>query len=225
MTKIKLLPTFARPREKLFEKGASALKDYELLAILLRTGYQGKSALEIAQRILRTLPLKKLVQASTNQLAQIKGVGKSRAATIAAAFALSERVFRQGGPITVKTAEDVVKIVSFLLNKKKEYLVVLYLNAKDELITSQTISVGTLTANLVHPREVFSLALKNYAVRLVLVHNHPSRDPQPSESDLKVTKRMVEAGKFLGLEVVDHVIVAAGGAYFSFRQKNQALFS
>lgn len=217
MAKIKDLPKFSRPREKLFEKGPEALKDHELLAILLRTGYQGKSAIEVAQRILRIKPLEQLIRLSSQELAKIKGVGKSRAATIAATFALADRIFKLDQQIVIKTAEDAVKATNILKNKKKEYLVVIYLNARNHLIKTHTVSIGTLTANLVHPREVFAPAFKNHAAQIVLMHNHPSGDSNPSQEDLNITRCIFEAGKLLGIDVVDHIIVTRTG-YTSLKE-------
>lgn len=211
MAKIKDLPKFKRPREKLFEKGPDALKDHELLAILLRTGYQGKSALEVAKRILKTIKFEKLSQLSLGELSKIKGVGKSRAAIIIAGIELSKRMFKVESNVIIKTPEDVVKVVSYLRNKKREYLVALYLNARNQLIKSKTISIGTLNESLVHPREVFAPAIKNHAASVILVHNHPSNSLKPSNQDIKITKNISQAGNILGIEVVDHIILAKIG--------------
>ena len=205
MARIKDLPKFARPREKLFEKGPAALSDYELLAILLRTGYQGKSAIEVAKRILKTAKPERLQELSVEELAKIKGVGRSRASTIAASIELSKRIFDVDTDIKITTPKDVV---SYLRNKKKEYLVALYLNAKSQLIKSQVISIGTLDENIVHPREIFIPAIKNHAASVILVHNHPSGSTEPSDEDIKMTKTISQAGKLLGIEIVDHLILS-----------------
>lgn len=218
MTKIKDLPKFKRPREKLFNQGADTLRDYELLAILLRTGYQGKSAVEIAKRILKTNRPRDLVRLTPQALAEIKGVGKSRAATIIAALALSRRVFLNDEDVAIKTPADVIKVVDALTRKKKEYLVALYLNARNRLIKKQTISVGTLTANLIHPREVFAPALQYHAAQIIIIHNHPSGDSRPSAEDIKITERLMEASKILGIRLIDHIIVAKDG-FFSFNDR------
>lgn len=211
MPKIKDLPRHKRPREKLFEKGVDALKDYELLAILLRTGYQGKSAIEIAKRILKTTTLKKLIKLSIKDLAQLKGVGKSRAAIVASSFAMGKRIYKEDDSIIVNSPEDAAKIVSFIKNKKREYLVAIFLNARKQLITTKTISIGTLTSNLVHPRELFKPALKCNAASVIVAHNHPSGDTKPSIEDKKITQKLVKAGKLLGIELDDHIIVTKDG--------------
>ena len=205
--KIKDLPKHKRPREKLFEKGTDALKDHELLAILLRTGYKGKSAIEVAKRILKTTPFKKLVKLSIKDLAKLKGVGKSRAATIASSFAVGKRTYHEDNSIIINSPEDAVKVVSFLKNKKREYLVAIYLTARKQLITTKTISIGTLTANLIHPRELFKPALEHNAASVIIAHNHPSGDQKPSTEDINVTKQLKKAGKILGIDLIDHIII------------------
>ena len=205
--KIKDLPKHKRPREKLFEKGTDALKDHELLAILLRTGYKGKSAIEVAKRILKTTPFKKLVKLSIKDLAKLKGVGKSRAATIASSFAVGKRTYQQNNSIIINSPEDAVKVVSFLKNKKREYLVAIYLTARKQLITTKTISIGTLTSNLIHPRELFKPALEHNAASVIIAHNHPSGDQKPSTEDINVTKQLKKAGKILGIDLIDHIII------------------
>lgn len=191
----------------MFEKGASALKDAELLAILLRTGYEGKSALEIARRILTTKTLNKLAQLDLDELARIKGVGKSRAATIVAALEVSKRILADDKAVTIKTPDDVIKAVGFLRRKKREHLVALYLNARNELIKTHIVSVGTLTANLIHPREVFAPAIKNNASHIIIVHNHPSGDTEASPEDIAVTRKLIKAGEILGIKLADHIII------------------
>lgn len=220
MPKIKDLPEHKRPREKLFEKGTDALKDYELLAILLRTGYQGKSALEVAKRILKSLPLKKLVKLSINDLSKLKGVGKSRAAAIASAFAIGKRTYMEDNSIIINSPEDAVKVVSFLKDKKREYLVAIYLTARKKLITTKIISIGTLTANLIHPRELFKPALEHNAASVVIAHNHPSGDTTPSDEDILVTENLVRSGNTLDIKVNDHLIITKDD-YFSFKDEDK----
>lgn len=207
MSKVKDLPKHKRPREKLFEKGTDALKDHELLAILLRTGYKGKSAIEIAKRILKTTSLKKLTKLPIKDIAKLKGVGMSRAAIIVSSFAIGKRIYKEDNSIIVNSPKDVVKIVSFIKNKKREYLVAIYLNARKQLITTKTISIGTLTSNLVHARELFKPAIKYNADSVIIAHNHPSGDSKPSIEDKKITQKLVKAGKMLGIELNDHIIV------------------
>ncbi len=218
MAKIRDLPNFKRPREKLAAQGSQALKDYELLAILLRTGYQGKSALEVARRILKRFSLNKLTNLSFEELAKIKGVGKSRAATIIAAFALARRASPDQKAIKIKSPEDAFKVLSFIRNKKREYFVALYLDAENKLIIHKIISIGSLEASIVHPREVFYLAIKHCAASVIVAHNHPSGNLEPSENDLKITQKLVESGKILGIQLIDHLIIT-DEAFISFKKR------
>ena len=218
--KIKDLPKIERPREKLIAKGAENLKDSELLAILLRTGTIGKNVIEIASQILSKYSKKRLLQMTYNDLSKISGIDSAKATTLLAAFELSKRALEVNDtnlPV-ISDAKDAVAQLSDMRDLKKEHLVALYLNAKNQLVHKETISMGTLNANLVHPREVFEPALKYSAAQIIAAHNHPSGDPKPSEDDLEVTKRLTEAGKMMGIELMDHVIVSKN-SHFSFKEE------
>jgi len=218
--KIKDLPKSDRPREKLIAKGADNLKDSELLAILLRTGTIGKNVIEIASQILSKYSKKRLLQMTYTDLSKISGIDSAKATTLLAAFELSKRALEVNDtnlPV-ISDAKDAVAQLSDMRDLKKEHFVVLYLNAKNQLVHKETISMGTLNANLVHPREVFEPALKYSAAQIIAAHNHPSGDPKPSEDDLEVTKRLTEAGKMMGIEIMDHVIVSKN-SYFSFKEE------
>ena len=217
MPKIKDLPTHKRPREKLVEKGSEALSDHELLAIILRSGYKGKSAVDIAKRILKTTGLKELSKKSLQELQKIKGIGITGASILVASLELSKRIDQEEPMVEIKSPNDVLKVVSDLRNKKREYMVALYLNARSELIKKRVVSIGTLTESLVHPREVFAPAIKSHAVNLVLAHNHPSGSAEPSDEDVAVTQNLKEAGEILGIKVVDHIIVSKE-SYVSLRE-------
>ncbi len=203
------LPKEERPREKLIAKGAENLKDSELLAILLRTGKAGKNVIEIASQILTKHSRKRLLQMTYQDLLKISGIDSAKATTLLAAFELSKRALKVNDTNlpTLNNAKDAVAQLTDIRDLKKEHFVVLYLNAKNQLLHKETISMGTLNANLVHPREAFEPAVRHLAAQVVIAHNHPSGDPEPSEDDLEITKRLVEAGKILGIEVVDHIIV------------------
>ena len=218
--KIKDLPKSDRPREKLIAKGAENLKDSELLAILLRTGTKGKNVIEIASQILAKYSKKRLLQMTYEDLSKISGIDFGKATTLLAAFELSKRALEVNDtnlPV-INSAKDAVAQLSDMRDLKKEHFVVLYLNAKNQLVHKETISMGTLNANLVHPREVFEPALKHSAAQIIATHNHPSGDPKPSEDDIEITKRLTEAGKMMGIEVMDHVIVSKN-SYFSFKEE------
>ena len=217
---IKELPEFERPREKLVKKGAKALKKEELLAILLRTGLKGKNALEIANDILVKYGDKKLLGASYEELRNIHGVGPTKAVQILAAIELGSRLFKEKSEkeIYINSPEDIIKELAHIKENKKENFVVLYLDARNKLIYKETVSIGSLNANLVHPREVFEPAVRYLAAQIVLAHNHPSGDPEPSEDDLVITKKLVESGKILGIEIFDHIIIVKDD-FFSFKNK------
>ncbi len=218
--KIKELPKIERPRERLIAKGAENLKDSELLAILLRTGRAGKNVIEIASQILAKHSKKRLLQMTYQDLVKINGIDSAKATTLLAAFELSKRAMEVNDTNlpTIVTPKDVVAQLTELYQNKKEHFIVLYLNARNQLVHKETISIGTLNANLVHPREVFEPALKHSAANIMVAHNHPSGDPKPSEDDLEITKRLVEAGKMMGVEVLDHVIIATNSV-FSFKEE------
>jgi DNA repair protein RadC len=220
MPKIKDLPKIERPREKLIKKGARALKKEELLAIILRTGIRGKNAIEVANDILEKYGDKKLLDASYKELRNIRGVGLTKAVQILAAMELGSRLFKEKSEkeVYINSSQDVAKEIEHIKENKKENFVVLYLDARNKLIYKETVSIGTLNANLVHPREVFEPAVKNLAAQIIVAHNHPSGDPEPSEDDIIITKKLTEAGKILGIELIDHVIVAKNN-YASLKEK------
>ena len=218
--KIKDLPKSDRPREKLIAKGAENLKDSELLAILLRTGTTGKNVIEIASQILSKYSKKRLLQMTYDDLSKISGIDSAKATTLLAAFELSKRALEVNDTnlLVINTAKDAVAQLTDMRDLKKEHFVVLYLNAKNQLVHKETISMGTLNANLVHPREVFEPALKHSAAQIIAAHNHPSGDPKPSEDDMDLTKRLTEAGKMMGIEIMDHVIISKNSR-FSFKEE------
>ncbi|MBU4274449.1 DNA repair protein RadC [Patescibacteria group bacterium] len=217
---LKSLPKADRPREKLIQKGPQNLKDEELLAILLGTGVEGKNVLEVAKQILRKYSKKRLLKMQYNDLSKIKGVGPAKACTILAAQELIKRALEIGEetlPI-IRSTKDVIAQFTYLRDKSREHLAGLYLNARNEMVHKKHLFVGTLNANLVHPREIFEYALLGNAASVILVHNHPSGDPEPSEDDLAITKRIIEAGKIMGIDVLDHIIITKT-KIFSFKEK------
>ena len=218
--KIKDLPKVDRPREKLISKGPQNLKDEELLAILLRTGREGKNVLEVAKQVLNRHSKKRLLKLAYEDLVKIKGIDSAKACTILAAGELAKRALKvqdESLPI-VQSVKDVVLQVSYLREKTREHLMAIYLNARNELLFRKHVFAGTLNANLVHPREIFQEALKHNAASVILVHNHPSGDPEPSQDDLEITKRIQEAGKIMGVDVLDHIIITKAKV-FSFKEK------
>ncbi|MFZ2188215.1 MAG: DNA repair protein RadC [Candidatus Moraniibacteriota bacterium] len=220
MSKIKNLPKHKQPREKLIEKGAENLRDSELMAILLRTGTKGKDVMKVSREVLRKNPTKNLLALNFKDLAKIKGIGPGKACLLLAAFELTKRALEveDNNLPTIISAKDAVAQLQELRNVKKEHFVVLYFNARNQLIHKETVSIGTLNASLIHPREVFKSAIDQLAASVILAHNHPSGSAEPSEDDLEVTRRLKEAGKILGIEVLDHIIVTKNG-FASFQEK------
>jgi len=218
------LPLSERPRERLVKLGAEALSAQEILALILGRGIRGESVMVTAQRLLSGFGSPKgIANASIEELSKIKGVGIAKATQIKAAFELSKRLLEDypdsREKAVIKSPEDVVKQVkSRLKDKKKEHFLALLLDTRNHLIAVAPISVGSLDTSIVHPREVFKEAISATAASVIFVHNHPSGDPQPSEDDIKLTRRLMEAGEIMGIEVLDHIIVC-DKAYISMKGK------
>ncbi|MDP8226828.1 MAG: DNA repair protein RadC [Candidatus Celaenobacter polaris] len=216
------LPVEDRPRERLQKVGVDNLSTQELLALIIEKGGRGQTVLTLAQNLLAHFGnLQNIKNASIEELKKVKGIGFATACKIQAAFKLGEKAESH---ITnfgekIEKPETVYNLLrNEIGNKKKESFYILSLTTRNKLISVDKVSTGTLSASLAHPREVFLPAIKNSASTVIIVHNHPSGDTQPSEDDLEITKRLVEAGKILGIDVVDHIIVARDN-YFSFKDK------
>ncbi len=223
--KIQELPEQERPREKLAAHGAAALSDSELIAILLRTGIPGANAVDIGrQLILHFGSLAALARASLTELAQIKGVGRTKAVQLAAAFGLAARLARETlTDIPLDTPAKIYELLGAEMRQLgKESLRVVLIDSKLRLLRVEQVSLGSLNECLAHPREILRPAVLHNAFAFILVHNHPSGDPSPSDADRRVTLRMAEAAKMLQINFFDHVILgspAAGRApYHSFRE-------
>jgi DNA repair protein RadC len=211
-----------RPRERLEKCGADALRDAELLAIVLRTGYRGRGALNVAEDLLAQYPLPELLTLALPRMKALRGMGLSRAATLIAAAELvrrTEKKPRADLPV-IQSMNDIVTQAVELRDKKKEHLMAFFMNARQQLIAKEIISIGTLTASLAHPREIFTPAIGKAAAGVILVHNHPSGDPSPSDEDARLTKRIAQAGHIMGIELLDHMIIAENGCY-SFKTAGQ----
>jgi DNA repair protein RadC len=220
--RLKDQPVSERPRERLAALGADALSHAELIAILLRTGLKGANAVEIGRQLLQKFgTLQALAQASIADLQKVKGIGRDKAVTLVAAFALARKMageLQHESPV-LDNPENVVRLLREMnLVKNVETLQVLLLNTRHRLIrVDQKITEGTLDTLLVHPREVFRSAIAANAAAVVLAHNHPSGDPTPSEADIKVTRDLIRAGQLLKIEVLDHIII---GRATTERQKD-----
>jgi len=219
---IKDLPLEERPREKLKQLGTEALSNSELLAVLLRTGSKSESALQLAARLLsRSGGLRALPDLSLEEMEEIRGLGPAKAVMIKAALELGRRLAAtpRGEPDSMTNPGQVARLfMEELRYRKKEHFKVLLLNTKNHIISREEISIGSLNVSIVHPREIFNAPLRKSAASVILVHNHPSGDPSPSQEDLEVTRRLVEAGHILGIAVRDHIIIG-DGCYFSFKEK------
>ncbi|MDI6714152.1 MAG: DNA repair protein RadC [Thermodesulfovibrio sp.] len=214
MKKIKSIPKFDRPREKMEQKGAKALSNLELLAVLLGSGIKDKDVFEVAKDILK-LAQEDFNNITLEKLKNIEGVGLAKACQIMAAIEFSKRFLIKDG-IKIRNADDVIRLTEELRDKKQEYFLSFTLDGASNLIQKRIIFIGTLNHSIVHPREVFADAISDRAAGIIFVHNHPSGDTTPSKQDIEITKRLIEAGKIVGIEVVDHVIVSRNG-YFSFQ--------
>ncbi|MFA6383987.1 MAG: DNA repair protein RadC [Candidatus Omnitrophota bacterium] len=212
------LPRVERPREKLIRYGPDRLTNAELLAVILRTGSRRENVLALAARILRVITFARLPHATRDDLARLSGIGPAKACGLLASVELGKRMFesKKAGIGQLLSPRDVFDGLRDIRESKKEHFVVFFLDTRNQQIKREIISVGTINASLVHPREVFEPAVKHLAVQVILAHNHPSGDLEPSEEDLDVNRRLTEAGKILGIEVLDHVIVTRT-AFKSFR--------
>lgn len=217
---IKQLPPELRPRERLLEAGPSALSDGELLGLLFGIGSREKTAVELAGEVISEAGgLHGLYDVSVHELMRVNGIGEAKACIILAAVELGRRIgqVRNPGRPVISSPADVERLLrGRIANLDRENFVVVLLNTKNEVIETSTVSVGTLGASLVHPREVFKPAVRASAASVILAHNHPSGKVEPSREDREVTRRLGEAAGILGIEVLDHVIV--GDGYFSMKE-------
>lgn len=220
--KIRDLPRIERPREKLMHYGPEKLSNAELLAILLRSGRKGENVLELAQRVIKSFGEKLLPLLTYNDLKNYHGIGPAKACEIIACFELGKRLLRDKKTQIYLSPKDIFEELRDLRNHKKEHFIVFYLDIRNQEIKREIVSIGSLNASLVHPREVFEPAVRNYAANIIIAHNHPSGEPHPSKDDIEITSRLIEAGKILEIEILDHIIVASKG-FFSF--KENGLFS
>jgi len=219
---IREMPSDERPRERLARHGAHSLRTAELMGILFRTGTKNFNAVELAESVLNKFQsLDALARASTDELCGCEGIGFAKAVEIQAAFELGRRLAKeenQKRPI-IKSAQDVARLMTpEMQSLDKEHFKILLLNTKNHVVQVHTVSIGSLNASVVHPRECFRPAIAAQAAAVVLVHNHPSGDPEPSPEDVNLTRRLVAAGDLLGIKVLDHVIIA-GTRYASIMEK------
>ncbi len=217
---IKQLPPELRPRERLLEAGPSTLSDGELLGLLLGIGSREKTAVELAGEVISEAGgLHGLYDVNAHELMEVNGIGEAKACIILAAVELGRRIgqVRNPGRPMISSPADVDRLLrGRIANLDRENFVVVLLNTKNEVIGTPLVSVGTLSASLVHPREVFKPAIRASAASVVLAHNHPSGKVEPSREDREITRRLGESAEILGIEVLDHVIV--GDGYYSMKE-------
>src|SRR3989304_4455043 len=221
MPKIKDIPKIDRPRERFLEKGPDALSKSELLAILIGSGIKGKNVKQLSEQIVKKFG-NKFLDITVDDLLEIPGIGEVKALQIVSALALMKRFYEELGPKDniVLSSKDAISLTSDIRDKKKEYLICLYLNARNALLKKEIISIGTLDKSLIHPREIFGPAVELRSAGIILLHNHPSGDPEPSEQDKDVFNKIIEAGKIMGVNVLDFIILGNERNY-SFFEKLQ----
>ncbi|MNN28022.1 hypothetical protein D3C81_1415790 [compost metagenome] len=208
------IPSEERPRERMMKYGASVLSQAELLAILLRTGIHQESAIHMAQRIIGEIGgIRGFMDLNIDELTKMRGIGPAKAVQIKAGIELGQRltVLRQPEAQIIRSPRDAADIVMEQLRYlQKEHFVCLFLNTKNHIIAQETLSIGSLNASIVHPREVFRAAIKCCSASIVCAHNHPSGDPTPSSEDILITNRLCKAGEIVGIDVLDHIVIGDG---------------
>lgn len=216
--KLQDLPTVDRPREKLQRYGPERLTNIELLAILLRAGTHKTSVMELAQRVITRLTEKQLSTISHQQLKSIEGMGSVQSLEILACLELGKRLFKEKTSTSLDSPDQVWQQLKDIRESRKEQFMAFYLDTRNQIISRETISIGTLTSSLVHPREVFEPAIRLLAAQIVVAHNHPSGITEPSAEDIRATETLRQSGKILGIALADHIIVTRKD-YFSFKEK------
>jgi DNA repair protein RadC len=218
---LKELPEEKKPREKLIRYGPDVLRIPELVSIILNTGYRDENVLELSHRIIKEYGSRAIAsEKNVGRLMETLGIPPVKACQIIACFELGRRFFQEepGKMPTIRGPEDVYIYLEDMRKLKKEQFRGLYLNARNKVIHDEVISIGTLTANLVHPREVFQPAIEYLACGVIVAHNHPSGDPEPSEDDLEITRKLASVGKTMDIELLDHIIIGRN-KYVSLKEK------
>lgn len=220
---LKELPEDERPREKILKYGTSVLSNAELLAIIIRTGSKDKTAIDLSRYLLTYFGgIKELSDCSLEQLRDLKGIGLAKACEIKAVFEIARRISLPSSQqkYYIKSPSDCAYLLMETMRYlKKEHFKIVLLTTKNQVISVEEISVGSLNSSIVHPREVFNSAIKKNSAAIILTHNHPSGDPTPSKEDINITNRLIEGGKILGIDVLDHIIIG-DGRYISLKEEN-----
>lgn len=210
-----------RPRERFLLKGPEALNDAELLALILRTGTINENVIDMSNRLISQFGLDKLFNCSLKELQEINGIGPAKAIQLLAISELNKRISAIENPVVkITSAKDVFNLFKERLKEEKqENFIVLLLSNKNNIIRQETISKGIIDAAIIDPREIFKPAIRNSASRLILIHNHPSGDPSPSQEDRDITEKIIEAGDLLQIAVLDHVVIGRDN-YWSWKENN-----
>lgn len=216
-TRIQDVPKIDRLREKMARYGPEKLSEAELLAILLGTGTRSSSVIDISKKILRKFPEDDLAKAQVKDLIGTFGLGEAKACEIVACFELGKRLLKDKRVDPYLSPQDVWMALHDIRESRKEHFVAFYLDTNHQEIKREIVSVGTLNSNLVHPREVFEPAVRHVAAQIIIAHNHPSGNSQPSDEDIDVTRRLSDAGRILGIEILDHVVVTKRD-FFSLKE-------
>jgi DNA repair protein RadC len=225
MVSLNEFPVDERPRERLVKYGVESLSLQELLSLIFGRGVKGESVVNISQKLISNFgSLTKLSEASIEELMEIKGLGLAKACQLKSCFEISKRLekeecLRKNKSVIIKSPRDLFPLLKEkIINFHKEYFMVVSLDNRNKIISVDVVSIGTLNSSLIHPRETFEVAIKNHAAGIIICHNHPSGELKPSEDDLFVTQNLIKAGKLLGIEITDHLIVSKDG-YYSFKEK------
>jgi DNA repair protein RadC len=219
------IPINERPRERLVKYGVEALSLQELLSLIFGRGVKGESVINISQKLISNFgSLNKLSEASIEELKKVRGLGLAKACQLKACFEISRRfkkeeTLRKNKRKFIKSPKDLYLLLKEkIINFHKEYFMVVSLDNRNKVISIDVISIGTLNSSLIHPRETFEAAIKNHAAGIIICHNHPSGELKPSKDDLIVTNNLIKAGKLLGIEIVDHIVITKD-EYFSFKER------
>jgi len=219
--RIRDLPEEDKPREKLREQGPTALKNYELMAVILGRGTKREGVLELSQRIMAQYGGQAVfTEGDVGKIEKVLGLSPVQACQVVAAFELGKRVFGRQTEVFLRSPEEVFEYAKDMARLKQEHLRGLYLDTRNKLIRDEVVTIGTLNESLAHPREIFHPAVEAHAAAIILVHNHPSGDPFPSRDDIELTKQILEASKIMDIDVLDHVIIGEG-RYYSLKEKTE----
>lgn len=218
MGTIKDLPNIERPREKLTRYGPEKLSHAELLALIIRSGQKKLNAVALSKRILNTFGKEGLVHATKNELLHTFGMGDAKTCAIVACFELGRRFLQNKQSSLILSPKDVWNELKDIRDNKKEHFIMFFLDARNQEVKREIISIGSLNASIVHPREVFEPAVRHLAAHIIVAHNHPSGHTNPSEDDIHMTKRLKEAGEMMGIILLDHIIVSKK-SFFSFKEE------